>query len=152
MSITPISTNATHLTHSTWASAELKHGWAWIPRLAHFVLHSLARHSCLSCMDALHDTTCVRSHDPEPYDATTSQDNLLPTYQQEARCLWTSIARNCEIVAQHGWIKTIPISTWLTTWGHVRACVVTCIKPPTFSEMGEAVMMEKGLKAHTQII
>ena len=50
------------------------------------------------------------SRDPEPYNVTTSQDNLLPIYQQEARCMWTSIARNREIVAQHGWIKTVPIS------------------------------------------
>ena len=110
MSIMPMLTNATRLTHSTWASAEMKHGWAWIPRLARFVLRSLARHSCSSCMDTLHDTTRVCSRDPEPYDATTLQDNLLPIYQQEARCIWTSIARNRELVAQHGWIKTIPIN------------------------------------------
>ena len=63
-------------------------------------LDSLTRHSHSSCMDASHDTTHVRSRDPEPYNATTSQDDLLPIYQQEARCIWTSIARNRKIVAQ----------------------------------------------------
>ena len=61
-------------------------------------------------MNASCDTARVRSRDPKPYNATTSQDDLLPIYQQEARCMWTSIARNREIVAQRGWIETIPIT------------------------------------------
>ena len=61
-------------------------------------------------MDASHDTTHVHSHDPEPYAATTSQDNLLLIYQQEAMCNWTSTARKHEIVTQHGRIETVPIT------------------------------------------
>ena len=60
--------------------------WAWIPRLTHFLLHSLARHSHLSCRDALHDTAHVCSCDLKPYAATTLQDDLLLIYQQEATC------------------------------------------------------------------
>ena len=61
-------------------------------------------------MDTSRDTTRVHSCDPEPYDATTSQDDLLPIYQQEAMCSWTITARKHKIVAQHGRIKTVPIT------------------------------------------